>query len=162
MGAPTSDTPAADVNSGIWFETQMATAGLKLPQLAEGWVYEGWVVVKDNVDRLLPLSTGTFTDPNASDNTSFFSGTGINKDNAPNFPGEDFLMEPGFVDLPVEFPLDLRGAAVVISIEPVNDLESTVPFILKPLEATAPQDATESTTMNFIKSTFPEGRAVKE
>ena len=78
----------------------------------------------------------------------------------PNYPGEDFL-----VNAPdgLEFPTDLRGAAVVISIEPSPD-DSAAPFFLKPLFDQVPEDATDHTVIemdNYIAETVISGSATR-
>lgn len=63
LAAPSS--PSSPANLGIWFlnnSNPPPVAGLTLPTLPAGWVYEGWVVF-DGV----PTSTGTFTDPTVAD-----------------------------------------------------------------------------------------------
>jgi len=121
-----------DMN-GIWFGTpgtMPPTAGLTLPTLPAGWVYEGWVVGDAG-----PISTGTFTAFDVADGGNPLSGTENNA--GPPIPGEDFLMNApsGYT-----FPLDVRGTTVVISIEPSPD-NSPNPFLLKPLVTMLASDA---------------------
>ena len=154
LRAPT-DEPAVTENndeSGIWFGAPGAppSPALTLPTLEAGWKYEGWVVV-DGV----PLSTGTFTafdvaDDNAGDAASF-SGT---ENAGPPIPGEDF-----FNNAPdgVDFPLDIRGRTIVISVEPSPD-NSPNPFLLKPLTGAAGNDTAPSTyDLTFSNGSFPTG-----
>ena len=101
-------------------------AGLDIPELPAGWVYEGWVVIDGQ-----PVSTGRFLDPTGPDDFGGFSGPLGN----PPFPGEDFI-----VNAPdgLEFPLDLRGAGtVVLTVEPADD-DSPAPFPIRPLAAPVP------------------------
>jgi len=77
------------------------------------------------------LSTGRFTDPGAADDSSVLSGLDAA---GPDFPGEDFIVE---APEGVEFPTDLRGATVVISVEPDPE-EDLAPFAIKPLVAEVP------------------------
>ena len=122
-------TDADDTNeaSGVWFldnSSGSALAGLDLPTLTDGWKYEGWAVIGGT-----PVSTGTFTsimdfDDNAS--TSLFKG---DSGDGPPFPGEDFLQN---APAGMTFPTDLKGATIVISVEPSPD-NSAGPFTLKPL-----------------------------
>ncbi len=116
---------------GVWFgqPAMPPSATLVLPDLPEGWIYEGWVIGDSG-----PLSTGTFSsidqmDDNAGLPTSF-SGT---ENSGPPIPGEDF-----FNNAPVgeTFPLDVRGRTIVITVEPVPD-NSPGPFTLKPLAGMA-------------------------
>ncbi len=130
LGTP-SDGPDTNELSGLWFlqvTDDGPAASLDLPELPEGWVYEGWAVI-DGV----PVSTGTFTDGAAADNFDGFTGEG----NVPAYPGEDFL-----VNAPegLEFPTDLSGGLAVISVEPADD-NSPAPFALKPLVGEIPADA---------------------
>lgn len=78
----------------------------------------------------------------AADDSSVFSGP----NDGPPFPGEDFLVN---VPKGVEFPANLRGATIVVSVEPQPD-ESPAPFALKPLVGEIPADAeVEPTAYNF-------------
>lgn len=122
VAAPTTSGAAGFEKSGIWFLNNKGEgdpiAGLNLPTLGEGFVYEGWVVVDGK-----PLSTGTFSNVTGADKASPYS------DGGPAFPGEDF-----FTNAPtgVDFPIDVSKANVVISVEPANDLDPA-PFFIKPL-----------------------------
>lgn len=115
-----------DELGGVWFmdPTTGPGASLGLPTLPAGWIYEGWAVI-DNV----PVTTGTFTRTTAADDAAPYSGPF----SSPPFPGEDFI-----VNAPsgVTFPPILRGATIVVSVEPVPD-NSAAPFLLKPLVAVA-------------------------
>ena len=130
VATPTSES-TDDEYSGVWFleiTDNGPVAGLDLPELPAGWVYEGWVVI-DGV----PVSTGTFTDPAAPDSNG--AGPYAGPLGAPPFPGEDFITDaPGF-----DFPTDLRGETVVVSIEPADD-DSPAPFAFKPLAGEIPAD----------------------
>jgi len=122
LATPTDDD-ASNEDSGIWFldnSSGSPQAGLSLPELPAGWIYEGWAVVDGT-----PISTGTFSSASRADNAAPFSGPL----NGPPYPGEDFLVNApsGF-----NFPVSLFGGAGVISIEPVPD-NSSAPFTLKPL-----------------------------
>ncbi len=142
LATPT-DMDATNEYSGIWFldDTSMpATAGLDLPTLSPGWKYEGWVVIDGT-----PISTGTFLDPAAADDnasTSPYKGT---VSDGPPFPGEDYVM--GSVGS-INFPIDLRGKTVVISVEPSPD-NSPAPFTLKPLAQGIPAMAMDHTVLNI-------------
>ncbi len=146
-----SNGPLSDEKSGVWFiESFMPlTAGLDLPTLPTGWKYEGWAVI-DGV----PVSTGTFTEVDAADMFSGYSGS----INTPSFPGEDFLMN---APDGLTFPTNLSGAKIVVSIEPSPD-NSLTPFVLKPLLAELPSSASSgvSYTMdNIISTNAPAGLA---
>ena len=119
LGTPT-DGDGNNELSGVWFIDLPLAAGLDLPELPEGWAYEGWAVI-DGV----PVSTGRFTDAAAADDFDGFSGD----QPGPNFPGEDFIQN---APEGLTFPTDLTTATLVISVEPDPD-DSPAPFALKPL-----------------------------
>lgn len=139
-------------NSGIWFLDPAAGpgAGLTLPTLPDGWVYEGWAVINGT-----PVSTGTFTDVAAADNGAPFSGMMA----GPAFPGEDFVAN---APSGLMFPTDLAGGTAVISIEPSPD-NSTAPFALKPLVGMIDANAVDHTpyTMGNNASAAPTGTVSK-
>ena len=123
-----STTTEDDDYSGIWFlevTDDGPAASLDLPTLPAGWAYEGWTVGPTG-----PLSTGTFLSGSGADDSSVFSGP----EATPPFPGEDFV-----ANAPdgLEFPRDLSGYPVVISVEPSPD-DSPAPFALKPLVGEVP------------------------
>ena len=136
LKAPSVGTVGTDAN-GIWFINALPPTGggfTNLPTLADGWIYEGWVVVNDNSGNPTPISTGRFSDSDAAD-VSLFGAANSNEFKGPNgvppFPGEDFIIDPNNRYPNVTFPIDLTSATVVISIEPTtNDAET--PFGLKP------------------------------
>lgn len=127
--------------SGVWFldnSSGDAVAGLSLPNLSDGWKYEGWVVING-----IPVSTGTFTDTDSADEnalTSIFKG---DVGNGPGYPGEDYIQN---APEGLMFPTDLTGKTVVISVEPSPDNNAN-PFTLKPLAHDVPADATDHTTI---------------
>ena len=128
LGTPTDNNTLINERSGLWYGDIIQNQSfLDLPNLPRGWVYEGWVIIGDQ-----PLTTGRFSDPNQSD---LFSGFSDKKAEPPDFPGEDFLVDP-----PVDvfqglfFPVDLAGQKTVITIEPDhNGLDPTGqgPFPIK-------------------------------
>ena len=142
LATPT-DMDDTNEASGVWFldnSSGSAVAGLDLPTLQDGWKYEGWAVIGGT-----PISTGTFTsimdfDDNAS--TSPFKG---DAGDGPAFPGEDFLQN---APAGMTFPTDLKGATIVISVEPSPD-NSLLPFTLKPLAHMVPNDAMNHTTIGM-------------
>ena len=80
-----TNTVANDELSGLWFidlTTGMPRAGLNLPALPTGWVYEAWAIID-----AVPVSTGIFTSLDTKDVNADFSGTLAGH----SFPGEDFL-----------------------------------------------------------------------
>ena len=123
VATPTDGNGDIDEESGIWFldnSSGSPVAGLELPELPSGWIYEGWVVFNGT-----PVSTGTFRTATESDGLSIYSGTA----GGPPFPGEDFLTN---APAGLTFPTSVLGNTVVISVEPFPD-NSSNPFALKPL-----------------------------
>ncbi len=118
LETPSTATVASDYNLGIWFLDPAAGpgAGLNLPELPAGWVYEGWVVTEGTG----PLSTGRFTRTTGADSDG--GGPAAGPDGTPPFPGQDFI-NPA---------VDVSSATIVISVEPEPDF-SPAPFFLKPL-----------------------------
>ncbi len=117
---PTGDK-GSDFENGIWYVDSFPppiSAGLSLPSLPLGWVYEGWVI-----DEVLntPISTGTFSDENGPDSDGAGPAAGLGSPFL--FPGQDFINPQR--DLSVNH-------TAVISVEPVPD-NSPLPFTLKPL-----------------------------
>tara|TARA_R110001606_G_scaffold246806_1_gene394871 strand:+ start:845 stop:1720 length:876 start_codon:yes stop_codon:yes gene_type:complete len=142
LATPT-DTDDTNESSGVWFldnSNSPTIAGLTLPTLNDGWHYEGWVVLNG-----IPVSTGTFLDASKADDnaaTSPFKGA---SGNGPDFPGEDYLVGSA---AGVDFPTDLKGATIVISVEPSPD-DSPLPFTLKPLAQIIPTDAMNHTVLTM-------------
>ena len=131
LATPT-DGSATNELSGVWFVDSLSTnivAGLDLPLLYEGWIYEGWIQINGQY-----LSTGRFSDPNSADLYTAFSDSLAGYP----FPGEDFLLN---APSGLTFPTDLSNAKVEVSIE-YNDgkTSGTEPFI-KIFEATLPASA---------------------
>ena len=140
-------------NSGVWFLDPGAGPGaaLSLPTLPAGWAYEGWAVIDGT-----PVTTGTFTSVSGADDAAPFSGS----EPGPAYPGEDFLTN---APNGLTFPTDLRGATIVVSVEPVPD-NSPNPFTLKPLVGMTASDAEDHTLLsmdNNALATNPTGSAAK-
>ncbi len=140
LATPT-DMDDTNEASGVWFldnSSGSPMTGLDLPTLTDGWKYEGWAVIDGT-----PISTGTFLDPAAADDnaaTSVFKG---DAGNGPAYPGEDYLQN---APAGMTFPTDLRGATIVISVEPSPD-NSPMPFTLKPLAHMVPDMAAVHTAI---------------
>lgn len=142
LATPT-DTDMTNEASGVWFldnSSGSPMAGLNLPTLSGGWQYEGWVVFDGT-----PVSTGTFTDPAMADANAATSPYKGAAGNGPGYPGEDYVMGSA---AGVNFPTDLRGRTVVISVEPWPD-DSPAPFALKPLAHMVPANAMDHTAISM-------------
>ena len=135
LAAPSADPGMGDYNNGIWFLDPSAGPGpsLDLPNLPDGWTYEGWVVTEDG-----PVSTGRFRSPQGPDSDGAGPDGGPN--DGPPFPGQDFVTDSGRIDL--------VGKTVVISVEPEPD-DSPAPFTLKPLIDESVEDVGAMTPQEF-------------
>jgi hypothetical protein len=151
---PTDGDPASNPFGGIWFvdsvDANNTVAGLNIPVLSAGWIYEGWIEVNGN-----KLSTGRFRNPKLAD---LFNGYSATTASLP-FPGEDFINNApsGFT-----FPLNLRGAKSYISLEINNgSTKGNTPLIVL-YEASIPNDAVsqKSYSMTLKTVSYPKGSAV--
>jgi hypothetical protein len=154
LATPTTTT-MDDELSGLWFldlSSGSPMTSLVLPELPDGWKYEGWAVINGT-----PVTSGTFRMVDKADDSAPFSGSDAS---GPPFPGEDYVMSaPGGLS----FPTDLSGATMVISIEPSPD-NSPDPFAFKPLVGTAPANAQDHFTydmMSNVASSFPGGSVAR-
>jgi len=151
LATPT-DSDDTNEHSGVWFldnSSGSPVAGLDLPTLPEGWIYEGWAVIDGS-----PVTTGKFSSVSGADQAAPFSGP----NGGPAYPGEDYL-----INAPAgkTFPTNL--AAAVISIEPVPD-NSDAPFLLKPLVGMIDANAEVHTTLpmgNNAVNTNPTGTVTR-
>ncbi len=153
LATPTTAS-TTDELSGIWYINNRSgspMAGLYLPVLPDGWIYEGWVVIDGQ-----PVSTGTFMGGMMADNSSIFSGPMPE----PPFPGEDFIYN---APSGLMFPALLPGKTAVISVEPYPD-NSTAPFSIKPLVGQIPMQAMQhyAYDLNLNMGSLPAGVAVKK
>lgn len=130
---------------GIWWLDPAAGSGpsLSLPELPDGWAYEGWVVGMGT-----PHSTGRFTSVSGPDSDG--AGSAAGPLDTPPFPGQDF----------VDPESTLLGYQAVISVEPEPD-NSPEPFALKPLVDDEITDvgAEVLQQMSNVAETFPTGSA---
>jgi len=125
---------STDETSGLWFidGTRAApTAGLSLPTLPEGWVYEGWM---DQGGTL--VSTGAFRENDSHDLARQYSNT-----DTPSFPGEDFLEN---APEGVSFPLDPSGGTVRVTVEPFPD-DTVAPYGIFILSGSVPASPSSAT-----------------
>lgn len=135
--------PGTDELSGIWFLDSLSApvAGLKLPELYAGWIYEGWVEISGKL-----VSTGRFTNPKAADLFSNYGGTTAGY----NFPGEDFLVN---APAGLTFPTNLSNAKVYVSLEYKDGkTNGTTPSIII-LETTIPASAQSGVSYSLVPST---------
>lgn len=147
----------SDETSGIWFLDPEGgpSASLDLPDLPDGWVYEGWIATADRV-----FTTGRFASPDGPDDFDRYSGMG----QAPPFPGEDFLDNaPGRVLFPLELANGYKTA--VITVEPdLDGMDPTgeKPFPIKPLVGEIPEGAEPKTSYDLQTrtGTIPAGSAM--
>ena len=144
LETPTSEDPA-DYANGIWFlDVSAGTPSIDLPDLPEGWMYEGWVVTEDG-----PITTGRFKSATGTDSDG--AGPTAGPADFPGFPGQDFI-DPA---------MSLVGTTVVISVEPEPD-DSPAPFALKPLVMPAVEDVADKglqSMENNALATNPTGTA---
>jgi len=120
------DAQSSDV-SGLWFvegSKSAPTAGLSLPALPGGWVYEGWIEAGGAL-----ISTGSFRANDEADLQRRYSSS-----DTPRFPGEDF--DENAPD-GITFPLDPSGGSVYVTIEPFPD-DTVEPFGFFVLSGTVP------------------------
>lgn len=153
--ATPSDSDDSNETSGVWFvQVPGPEAGLELPELPEGWIYEGWAV-----NQGVPLSTGKFSSNSGADDFGGFTADG----NVPPYPGEDFLEnEPSGVD----FPLDLADgdSIIVISVEPNldgTDPTGPGPAQAKPFVLHVEEDTQDHTNLDleYNEDSLPSGTA---
>lgn len=160
LRTPTDEAEGTSNNgndqNGVWFGVpgMPPLASLNLPELPEGWIYEGWVIGDSG-----PLSTGTFNAVDMMDeNAGLPDSFGGIEQLGPPLPGEDFFNNAPNGE---NFPLDVRERLVVISIEPVPD-NSPAPFVLKPLAGTAGMETAPASYMFSTNLTsFPTGTVTR-
>ncbi len=146
LETPTSGAVAEDYAQGIWWivpGTAGMAPGLDLPELPDGWTYEGWIVGSDG-----PVSTGTFDAVGQADSDG--AGSDAGPDGSPPFPGQDFIDPPRMLT---------DGYMAVISVEPVPD-NSPAPFTIKPLADMSIEDIMPLMTQsmrNIASDTLPSG-----
>lgn len=151
INAPTTAT-SDDDTSGVWFIDNSSgsnAAGLNLPILNTGWIYEGWAIINGTV-----VSTGRFTSASASDESCNYCGPLA----APSYPGEDFVAN---APSGLNFPTILADERVVISIEPQPDY-SNAPSNIKILDGIIPSigvlEIGKSYNMTNLTVVIPSGK----
>lgn len=170
------DTPTDTLNNnpkrGIWFlnldttisdiedssgtvigtdTTISQESGLDLPELPNGWIYEGWIIMNSDT-----VSIGTFVEPYGADDSSKY---GAGTAGGYNFPGEDFIENPppGII-----FPTDLSGKQIFITIDAPHPATSYTPFRLIPYISTVPMNCESKTnySMQNNSESFPNGSII--
>lgn len=145
LNTPSSADTDDDFDQGIWWLDPAAGPGpsLILPELPAGWMYEGWVVDPDG-----PVSTGRFSMASGIDSDA--AGATSGPDDAPPFPGQDFI-DP---------PVVLIDYTAVISVEPDPD-DGDGPFAIKPLVDMTIEDVGIGVlqTMETVPDNAPTGTA---
>lgn len=133
LAAPTG---GAD-DQGLWFfNPDAGEAALTLPELPEGWNYEGWVV---DTAAGRPISTGIFHEIGPdSDGAGPYAGD--SPEMFPPVPGQDFVN-----GMPLD--LDAGNFIAVISVEPAFDPDPA-PFAIKVLGSEAISGSADLSRIN--------------
>ncbi len=143
-----TDGPDTNENAGVWGVDENGEASLVLPPLNNVYSYEHYMVIDGQV-----VTMGRFLSANAPDFINRFSGPLP----APEFPGEDFLVNapPGLV-----FPADLSGSRLFLTLEPTFD-DTAGPSQLVLLEAVLPAGLQGGEMIPLTNRTaeFPTGTA---
>lgn len=128
--------------NGIWFfkgngENRLPTLSLDY----KGLNYQAWVVKTVN-GNAWNMNIGNFESDTLADNSRSFIPQPYSP-NIPDFPGEDFLQQPGSGTSFPEgfFPTDIRGTKVIITPIFTNYNSTDTPFPIYLLEANVPNDA---------------------
>ncbi|MCA9390108.1 hypothetical protein KC571_01785 [candidate division WWE3 bacterium] len=159
LATPTNGADT-DETSGIWFislndDKTEESAGLTVPTAPEGWQYAGWVDYNGVI-----LETGKFVSPNAADFLGLYNGD----QDAPPFPGEDFInnapntIESGF---PIALPSD--NTRVYVTLEPISEEFAEETLGLEVFSANVAADAQPQTNYSFervYQDNFPSGLVV--
>ncbi len=114
LATPTDNNPDNDT-SGVWFLRPFdpPTPSLTINDLPSGWQYESWAWHEETW-----LSMGTFTEAQGQDSGNPYSG----QNDAPDFPGEDFL------NTPTGEWVFVQGDSVMITLEPIPDTDPDAQF----------------------------------
>ncbi|WP_442845482.1 anti-sigma factor [Leeuwenhoekiella sp. H156] len=155
-----TDNNVNNNQNGVWFLRPNGgnpQAGLSLPTLPSGWVYEGWVEVDNASNQTKLLSTGRFARSSGED---MFGGYSSTLNDPPQFPGEDFveltfLSQIGFNSAP-----NLTFTKIFISVEPEPDFDRTAPFVMQPLVTNPSSNKLYPEVQNMQLNTLSFPRAV--
>lgn len=150
--------------NGIWFfkgtDQKETTLHLNYTELS----YQAWLVKTDN-NNDWNLNMGVIKSDTLADTWKSFIPAPFAQ-NIPNFPGEDFLQQPGsgtsFPD--GFFPLDVKGGKVIITPIFSNYNNAEIPFPIHLLEAIVPNDAIKdpNLTREFQINATYSAKAVKQ
>lgn len=124
---PTTADPT-DCGRGLWWTDGEGAAGLGLPVLPAGWVYQGWVTRRDSG---AVYSTGRFANPGVADSDG--AGATAGGGSGYPFPGQDFVVAAG--NVPV-LQVDDGAFGSFVTIEPDPDA-SADPFFFRLLDRAA-------------------------
>lgn len=132
--------------NGIWFfkgngENKETTIQLDY----RGLIYQAWLSKTIDGNEWM-MNMGQIESDTLTDNFRSFIPAPFLQ-NIPNFPGEDFLQQPGSgTSYPSGFfPLDVRGAKVILTPIFSNYNNTEIPFPIHLLQAVVPNDAIKST-----------------
>jgi hypothetical protein len=177
LDTPTQSPPSENPYSGLWFVIPETTItdilddqnnvvgqdttidylpGLELADLSlftvrdlpvAGWTYEAFIEISGQT-----LSMGKFLKPGGEDDSKAYSGNGP----AYSVPGEDFLNN---APAGLNFPLDLRGARVYVTLTPPYPAEGTLPYQATIYDVQIPNDVTAKQVYELSNSseTLPGG-----
>ncbi|HEY9722459.1 MAG TPA: hypothetical protein V6D47_10610 [Oscillatoriaceae cyanobacterium] len=161
---PETPNDSSDLN-GIWFSGYLSkryTTGLTLPEAPDGWMYEGWTIL-----RGIPLRMGKFRSPNDNEDWDGYSGrsgaTPVLDPAGQPMPGQDFNADlPPGIETGRNRPA-LDGARVIVSLENATLAgEERYPSPIRIFEGTVPRRPTQDRPYpleNVLATCLPAGTA---
>jgi len=174
--------------SGVWLfnmspkDTPQKDGWVRLTQVREGWIYEGWMVRDYGGSNAIWLSYGKFRPDqtgavNSRDDTGWGAFSGVldfQTAGEEEYPGDDWISNPLNLPFPSELtlPLNLREATAggqsrwthVITIEPAwnkgEPLATEKPFLIRPYRDPFGNGAPgDPRTITFREDGVPRGTA---
>lgn len=144
-----TDGPDTNETSGVWAVDADGEGLLELPPLSGIFAWEHYMIIDGQT-----VTMGRFNSPVAADFINRFTGP----EPAPEFPGEDFLVN---APAGLTFPADLSGARLLLTLEPVAG-DTADPSQLVVLEAVLPTSLQGGEIIELTNRTaeFPTGTAV--
>lgn len=134
--------------NGIWFfkgsgNNKEATLKLDYKELS----YQAWLIKTEN-NHDWNLNMGIIKSDTLSDTWKSFIPAPFAQ-NIPDFPGEDFLQQPGSGTSYPDgfFPVDVRGGKIIITPIFSNYNNPDIPFPIYLLEASVPSDAVKDVNL---------------